>query len=105
MIRHDAMNNGIVPGRFILAAGGASLGILAAGFLIALLFNLDGNARLITAIVSIVAAAGVTAYVATHGRAEARDLARKIDPQADAEDLAAGIDGLLARVRDLEAAA
>ena len=111
MIRLDAMNNGTETRRFALVAAASALGVVAAGLLVARLFSVSESGRLAIAIVSLVAAAGVTAFVATRGRADGaalRDLARKLKPGAAGadplRDLAEGIEGLLARTRDLEAA-
>ncbi|HZL72073.1 MAG TPA: ATP-binding protein [Planctomycetota bacterium] len=105
------MNNGMETRRFALIAAGATLGVVAAGLLVAHLFSVSESGRLAVAIASLVAAAGVTAFVATRGGSGAgplRDLARKIKPgSAGADplrDVAEGIDGLLAKIRELEAA-
>jgi PAS domain S-box-containing protein len=108
--RLDAMNNGTPPRRLILAAAGAALGAVAAGLLVAQFFSLTGSGRQIVAVTALIGAAGATAFIATRGRSDAgalRELVEKIHPGQAPEDplqgLTRGIDGLLDRVRDLEA--
>ncbi len=105
------MNNGMSPRNLVLAAGGAALGVVAAGLLVAELFALSGSGRTFVAVTALVAAAGATAFIATRGRIDPgplRDLARKTRPgtvSADpVQDLAEGIEGLLARLREAEGA-
>jgi len=93
-----------------MAAGGATVGVIAAGLLVGHLFSVSGSGRVALAVVSLVAAAGATAFVATRGRGDSapvRDLAGKIRPGAASDDpvrdLAEGIEGLQARIRELEA--
>src|SRR5258706_215801 len=51
------MNNGTTPGRAALIAAGASVGVIAAGVLVAEIFSVSGSGRIALAVASLVAAA------------------------------------------------
>jgi PAS domain S-box-containing protein len=93
-------------GRQALACGGAALGVTVAAYLIAGLLSIQGIGRLVFAAMALAGAVAAAAWV--DSRRKLRTLAARLEPGFDGADplaaLGRGIDGLLARVRELESA-